>query len=483
MKPQAEISLNDWLIAEAVRRHEERHGRIGDDEAAVEMARALGPDLSARIACRARALPGAPEWQQDLERLRSLARQLAIGLLILAAVSGFVAARASIAERQVDFLLAATALLFVPTALLIIWALIMLVGWREKRFGSLAGGVIGRLIGWLAPRLLTSPLANELALSGTAALSTRFGRWAVSAFSHVFWLVYALVALITLVVFFSVVQYDLTWGTTLLTESAVVSLVQTLAWLPSALSLMPPVEADWVLAGREGGLGELDRAVWARFLLSILLVYGLLPRLVLALVCAALAWRAASRMDLDLRRPGYLRLAADLNRAVTPEVRHGAPPPEERACRRQARHPNASHPVLIGLELDRAGSDWPPLVPGVAFDDGGLVATRADRKRILSALSQRRRPPAALIALCSMLRTPDAGHARFLAEAARQARAPLVLILDQAGALSERGGDVRSRLDDWQALAGRAGGDAVLLDLDRPEAAAIARLVGLVGSE
>ncbi|MFP4208119.1 MAG: hypothetical protein ACLFSC_05620, partial [Wenzhouxiangella sp.] len=53
------IRAADWLLAEAVRVHEERHGRLRDDETANVLARETAGGLAARLARRAAALPVA----------------------------------------------------------------------------------------------------------------------------------------------------------------------------------------------------------------------------------------------------------------------------------------------------------------------------------------------------------------------------------------------------------------------------------------
>lgn len=475
------IPIDDWLLTEAVRLREERSGRRGDDEAAVASALATGGTLSSRLAARAQALPGADNILADIRHLRRLARNLALGLIALGALSGALAARASIADRQVDILLAAAALLLVPTVMLMVWLVLVVAGARGRDSGSLAGGLLAAGLRRLGPRLLGSDHAAEVTLAGGRLLRTGIGRWLLSSLTHAFWIAYAVAALMTLAAFFSIVQYDLSWGTTLLSEGTVVALMQTLAQPPAALGLIPPAPPEWILAGREGVPSAEGRAQWARFLLAMIAVYGLLPRLVFALLSLLGVFVGLRRLAVDTTLPGYLRLSGALLPAA-PATEHGrAPKPAPKKTRRRPRNP-VGGPVLIGIELEQ--QTWPLAIPGIETHALGRADDRAGRGRLLSALAALRGPPPVLLIACSMLRTPDAGSERFIDRAADAAGTVPVLVLVEGALFAERGGRLASRLADWQALAERAGGEALLLDLDAPDAAAIARLLQWIqGSE
>lgn len=473
MKQQT-LPIKDWLLTETVRLREEREGRSRDDEAANALARTAHNGLGQRLAVRAAALPGADGIRVDIARLIRLVRNLSLMVLVLATVFGMLAARASIAQRHVDILLATASLLALPTLMLVLWIVLMLSGRKQTGSGSLTGHVVRRALSWLGPKLLNGEHAVEVTLAGSRALGTGFGRWLLSTLAHAFWSVYLLSALAALTFFFSVAQYDLIWGTTLLTDEAVVRLVRMMAAPPAWLGLIPPPEAQWILGGREGDLLPEARALWAQFLMAMVLVYGLLPRLILLAVCGLMAGLSGQRLVLDTSLPGYLRLSRTLRHSREQATEYGQAPSIAPARRRQPPANPAGEPVLIGLELEI--DDWPPTIPGISTRCIGQANDRAGKASILAALDALSAPPPALLVCCSLLRTPDAAAERFINDAADRARTIPVLMLVEADRLVERGGRLSSRLDDWESLAERVGGEALRYDIETPEAATIAHL-------
>jgi hypothetical protein len=476
-------SVKDWLLAEAVRLHEERLGRL-PDEAAMAVARDRGKTLAGRIVERARALEVSKAAAGDIDRLRGTLGWLGAGAGVAGLVLGVVAARAATGDRQVDILLATAALLLVPTLMGLVWGGLMLVGGRRRGAGGLIGEAALSGVQRLAPRLLSSPLAADVAGAFGRAAGSTWGRWRLSAVTHGFWLAYAVGALLTLVVFFSVIQYDLVWGTTLLDDASVVALVEWLAWWPSTLGFMPEAEPAWIVAGREGLLEPSARADWARFLLAMIAAWAIVPRaflLVLSMVLGALGGR---RLELDLSRPGYLRLSADLAPVESAHRRSGPPVPDAVERPRRRRRSDAAGVLAVAVELEDGADDVQRLLPGLEVVSLEPADDRAGRQAALETARSLDRPAEAVLGICSMLRTPDAGTERFLVQLSEAADAPLWLWLDESARLEGRGGDLRARRHDWSALASRAGGRIVFFDRARPDAAELARLHrGLRGEE
>lgn len=467
--------MDDWLLAESFCRAEERLGRRPDDKA-VAAARASGRDFAGRIAARAAALPEAGAVRADIRRLKKGLDWLTAILVVLGFVAGLVAGRAVAAERQVEILLAVAVLLFLPTLLLVIWLLVMLLASRRRAAGGPVGRLVAVVLRRLAPRLLSSTLAADVMAAFASALFTSWGRWRLSLLTHAFWLAYAAGALIILALLFSMAQYDLYWGTTLLADSTVMRLAGILVWWPQLLGFFPTIDPTWITVGREAVVDSALRMRWAEFLLAVIAAWAAVPRAFLLLLSAVMARLAARRAVLDTDRPGYLRLSVDLT--PLPEAAASAAPalPEGAERPQRKKKPGASGRLAVAVELENEAADARALLPGLRVIDLGRADSRDQRSAVLQAAGARRRPAEALIGVCSMLRTPDAGTERFLVRLTEAADAPLWLVLDEEHRLSERGVDVGPRRHDWQALARRAGAGIVFIDREQPDAAELARL-------
>lgn len=474
---KARITASEWLLAETVRLHEEHHGRSVEDETANVLARGGEPDLVMRLARRASAMPLATSIRSDLSRLRRLAWRLAAAVLVLAAVAGALAALSSTSDREINFLWAAASLLALPTLMLLVWMALMFSTRPRRAAASLSGGFLAFGLTRLGPRLLQGPLASETVAAGSGLMGTAAGRWALGALAHSFWVVYSLSALLVLALLFSVAQFDLSWGTTLLSDDAVVGLISWLAWAPAALGLIEAPDAAWILAGREGHEPGTARAEWAGFLLALVVVYGLLPRLLLAGLSALLAALGLRRLRLDTRQPGYLRLAGLLSDPSDIDIHGQAPAPVSPQRRRRPSRVDGP-PLLVGMELER--SEWPVRLPDVSWQVLGRADTRAQRRQLLAAAEGFLTPPPALIAHCSALRTPDEGTGRFLSRLADVAETVPILWLDESAGLEARGIPYADRIKDWRALADRIGAALVVLDADQPDAGVLAELKTLL---
>ena len=456
----APLSVQQWLLAEHTRHQEEQQGRLMGDETANALALQQSEAFATRIADRALALPGAQIIQKDLIHIKKSGGWLVIGLLMVAALAGFGMAVGAVRARELEVLWVLTTVLGIPTLTLILWMLWLIFSSRSSIQMPLA-----KILAWLSrvlsSRLLHGPSARFTLKASLDLLATPYGRWGLSALSHLFWLMFLLAAVLLLTLQFMVTQYDLGWGTTLLSEQSALMLLDALAWLPKQLGWLPPDHQQWLAAGRLGEAPELVRSQWAHFLLVLMLVYGVLPRL-MALGVSLILWRVSSqRMSLDLNQPGYVRLKG----LLMPEpVPHSAPETRFTLPALPLRKKPASGRDVLLVALEH--SPEAPKTRAIRHEvtDLGHINTRQDRARVLAALRAKREPTACLVVVCEARRTPDQGLVTLINQLADAAKASLVIGLSGIDELAGWGVDPSARMEDWQSVGEVTGARVVGLD-------------------
>ncbi|MDG4601544.1 MAG: DUF2868 domain-containing protein [Defluviicoccus sp.] len=517
------------VLAEAVRLHEENRGFLIEDRAAEAAAVAAGGDLQRRILTRASALTVAADVRDALDRLRQLfALSAAAGFLIALAL-GAGSALALMASAPsgygaavpTNFFLLYGSLLGPHALMLAAWLFALLALPNRSSGSSLGGGSLGgslgggilalvrRLSRWTLKQPLEAAAARAFALVMTGSPA---GRWLVSALSHGLWFGYLAGGSAMVFLLLSTRQVSFAWETTILSAEDYIALTRALAAAPGWLGFAAP-DAQQIAASQiplaAAPSAAADRA-WAGLLLGSLFVYGVLPRLVLVLLCLGLGRRAIRRYRLDTSRPGFARLQerltplaqttgvidadqdgpaaaaapSSLGQAAEADTANGIPGPAQVV---------GDGPVaILAFESERPKGGWPLLPDGVSWLDCGSIEDRADRARVRARLGAAVRPPRLLVLACSLLTTPDRGVGAFLAEFAGEAGLPLALLLSQdhhyrartPGDEAAKASAVGQRIADWRQIALAAGipaANVAAIDLDQPGAATRQRLQAWLG--
>lgn len=439
--PQASLSRLDRLwLCEAIRLREEQSGPLEDGEAN-RRARLAGPTLAQRIESRALQLAERDGQRSALRHWRQGARLGLAAMLLLAVLTGAGLAFAALGDgqRPVNVFWALGSLLGLHLLSLLGW----LVGLLMTRD---AGGALGRLWLWLSERLARDAQVAQLAPALMILLRRRrLARWGLGTLIHGLWLLALLSALIMLLAMLSTRHYRFVWETTLLGADSFVVLAQALGALPALLGFALP-DIEQIRASGALPLGEDSaRQAWAVWLLGVLLIYGLLPRLLLTLACLWRWCHGVRRLDLPLDAPGYALLrerlqppserlgVQDAAPALLPEARAGA-------------FADSAHGLLLaGIELDPA-YPWPPTLPE-QVGNAGVLDSREQRRQLLERLAQR--PAARLLLACDPRRSPDRGTLALLGELSRSAVSTRVWLLPVAADAT--------RLDNWRAALQRLG--------------------------
>ncbi|WP_053213163.1 DUF2868 domain-containing protein [Pseudomonas sp. Q12-87] len=409
---------NLWLT-ETVRLREEHAGPLEDQEAN-RLARAAGGDLSTRIRHRARSLAERDGLTQALRHWLQGARLALIVLAALAIISGAGLGFAALGDGQtpVNVFWALGSLLGLNLILLIGWALGLI-------FASEQGATLGRLWLWLSEKLARDAKAAQLAPALLLLLQRhKLNRWALGGLVNGLWLLAMLSALVIVLMLMATRRYGFVWETTILGGETFVAVTQALGALPALLGLSVPT-ADMIRASGDAALNiESARQAWAGWLVGVLLVYGVLPRLCLALLCLWRWRRGRATLRLDLNLPGYAQLRERLMPSSERLGVNDAAPAQLHPVETTLNAMHSDGALLVAIELDER--PWPPKLPG-SVKNAGILDSRESRHKLLEQLS--RFPPARLAIACDPRRSPDRGSLALIAELARSAGATRVWLL------------------------------------------------------
>lgn len=430
------------LTAETVRAIEQS-GPL-EDAAALREAFRLHARGEERLLERARILGERLNLGREIKRWREAAWSVCIVLTLLAffTASGVAAAVVG-GGRTVNAVTAFFALLGLPALTLAIWLAAVFAGGGAGLFGHLS---FGNLLLWLLARLPgeRNPHALTVAQSAHALLRrARLLPWAFGIISHAVWMASFVLILLALWFAFSFQQYRLTWETTILDADFFVRFVTITGALPHWLGFPLPDAATLADPAAPGG----DQRAWAWWLIGCAVVYGLLPRVLLGIVCW-FAWRrGVRRLHLDTADPYYRKLLArfeelEQSQVVDPErhvqVSNAAAAPSSVG--------NSAAHAVIGFELPPELA-WPP--QGLAHAElvERIAGAGNERRALLDRLTALR--PRTLLVVCHAASSPDRGTARFLGEAARHAGQSALLLMaaeDVTGDVAE----TREGAQRWQ---------------------------------
>jgi hypothetical protein len=460
MAAQAPATLTDLWLAETVRLREEHWGPL-EDQDAVRQARAAEGTVESRVLLRARLIARREHLDERLADWRRGAGIAAALLLVAALLAGVGAAWGALGDgvRVVNIVWAAGALLGLHGVTFLLWLLSF-----AARPGMPAGG-LGRAWLWLTRRLARGPDA-ALPPQALLTLLSRAGaaRWLFGAISHLLWLAALTAALATALAVLSTARYRFAWATTLLAPDAFVGLTQALGWLPARLGFPVPDAQTVRLSDGAHILPAAAHASWAWWLIGLLIVYGILPRLI-AWIISVVRLRAALRgLRVDMTLPGYAALRARLLPPAEALDQEGpAAPAQSPRIAPISLPPTGGQAVLAGLELpdDMA---WPPSGLPAAVQVAGNMDSREQRHALLDALA--RAPARRLLVACDARQTPDRGTLALIAELAGKAAQTRVW-LTGSDVAAAGGGD---RIAAWKARLADTGmpPTAVMRDVDRP---------------
>jgi len=515
--PKLSLFSQRWL-AETVRTR--NHGLPPtDNPEAAAYACAHTDELEQRILLHASYIGSRDGNLSALLNWRQQARWVLIILLAFALLGGFSTALAVLGDggRPVNVIWALGGLIGFNLLMLFIWLLNLVpagAGSNER------GGIPGRIWFWLSSRFSgrssysrsTEPgaehskghtierSAGERPESAGFAVSralaellqrSRATLWCFGAITHYLWLFALLGVLAGLLLSLALRSYTFIWETTILPADAFVEFVAMFGWLPELLGFsMPDADAvrssgvadGMVAAGGQATLVQPEniRRAWSSWLLGSLLVYGIMPRLLLALWCSQRLFSRLRRMRLqDL--PPYTMLVARLRpSSATAGIRDQQPAALYRSKIGSSSKPGTRSAAIIGLELEEdfagrdAASGDDSVAAGSVLGADNSADSATDQVLIIQPVDSREQrthallvltdnPPARLLIVCNPRLSPDRGTLNWIVDASWQAVETRVLLPPTL--VSDQG-----RLNSWKDSLQQTGLSAQQIYFDNSSA-------------
>lgn len=456
-----------WL-AEAIS-HLERDGWLDDSVALRGLTASSGGPFTTRrderqvlVLGRTNGLnkvnPIVRELANELEAFRATGKLLAIALAVFAILGGAATAAAVLSNGTVNVVLAWSALLGVHLMTLVAWCLGL--AFAGQHLGFTRSGwwsfVTQKLLGSKHRLLLVQAMTTLVA-------RTRLVFWTYSLASHALWSLFLFSAVVTLTYLFALHEYRFTWETTILPPTFFVQFVDTLGWLPSQFGIPPPTPDAVTRLTND----EATRQAWAAWILSGVVAYGLLPRVLLTALSHMKRARHTRSLALDLEQPHYVRLLQRIDAQLKPDTQIVDPAPDHAQDLSVMQtlpsglrdHRTSVSGLIVGFELHDDVA-WPPaeLPTGVLAEAN--LSSLAEREALLRRVA--RTQPERLVVACDARSGLDRGTLHYLDEVARHSGALGILLLNQATARA-------GRADNWKEE---------LIDRGIPAAAIFAELAG-----
>jgi hypothetical protein len=384
------LPFKQQLIAEQIRVIEETQG--AEPQPAVSSA---GLDFPSWLVMRDNVLCGRNSVQTALRHAPGIFYRLLLGVSLLALLIGAITSIKALgnAGTQLNIFWVLGVLLGLSWLSLLLWLATLLLN-RDH------AGVLAPLFSKLLDRFLPErqqPSAKQAA--GRVWLQRLFfstsGFLRLGWITHWLWSAYLLGGLLGLLLLFATRQFDFVWQSTLLGSNSFVQLTEALTPPLAALGVPVP-DAKQILASsldQTPADAAETRRVWALFLLGCVLVYGLLPRLVIGLICAIGERHLQGRQTLDLNQPYFIRLQREFwVQASGGNIVDADDPPPRIQPRRATPAPVPQDCLWLGLELPGQF----PLPSGL---NEGLINVRDEitRSQALAAAKAKNGPVALLV--------------------------------------------------------------------------------------
>lgn len=392
-------------MAEIIRLREVHWGPIADHD--INRLASRQPDPESAAIERARLLTRQNGMEPLIQRYQTMLTLVRWLLVFLMIGSGIVLAVSLTPQRNpvisvADMLIG---LLMVNTVFILLWLIMTVV--RPS-----GGGIGNTLLHLIQRRFMAADQVSVVQAYISLARRKQLLQPALSSISHLVWFIMLSSALLTLTLRFIGYDYQFVWRTTLLSEDHLAALVSWLQVVPGWFGIAEPQIA---LQADSGHDADRSTALW---LLSCLLIYAIIPRLLLGLVCYAQYKYRLSRLSMDWTLPGFAELKSRLATSIfeAPTDNPAGVPPEIEVIPPRRPLPDKVTSAQSGwlcLEgsLPEHFSETQLSKAGVNY---GLIQSRQQRSALLDTLLEQ--APKRLLVFINPQLSADRGSLRFLAQ-------------------------------------------------------------------
>lgn len=449
------MKFADYLVLEQVRALDEQ---LSPDRPLTGLATVVNDQqpFARALHQRAKALIAEHEWSAVIKAPAQWYRRLTIFVCVLFALLGIVAVLNALSGEAGSRVLNIYGLLLVLLGFNLISLVLWLVGSVAKLSGLISGSLGSLPLGIenLLRRFRQKQGRTAYSAWQESHFSGNVGIWRLSLVSHSIWLSYLGAGLVCLLVLFSVRQYDFIWGSTLLSGGTFVDLTLALGGPLQLLGVSMP-DPSQVLASQSGLISERTlsntdiRRQWAWFLLGAIAVYGLLPRLLAAMVSLLVLKHAESRYLPDFYLPYYVelkqRMQAEAGYVKVVDADNSPLDSLEKGQLSESPAPSDFHELPTGTYI--AGFEL------AENSQQALSVNIVDRESYTASLQALESSDNAVAVIVDLEAVPDRGTRRKLVELFSKAKDTyLILLDDESGSEAHE----RQRLADWYQLASAA---------------------------
>ena len=420
-----------WLI-EAVRLREQQTGAL-EDAQAVRYALTQPADLASRLSARALFLAKRDGLIEALQQWLQAAKVTRWLLSVIAVLIGIGLSKAALLSQDgtVNVFLALLALLAANGVSLLVWLVSSLMRSHSQQTW------LPQIAAWLSEKLARKAKQAQLVPALAILLQRQQALlWGIGKYLHLWWLLVLVSSLISVLLMLSTRRYGFIWESTLIDSATFSGLIHSLGTVPSWLGFPQPTAELIQRSAELTTFSETDRQTWAYWLVGLTLVYGIIPRAILALLSSYLFKRRLQKLAIDPQLPIWLELKDRLLPTVTEII---DPAPASLVSPTAAAFSSdliASSVALVSLEVNPL-RNWQPDTPYYL----GSLASRQQRQQILDHLSQH--PVKRLLVACSSV---DRGSLNLLVELSQYTEQLMIWLLPETAELNYQ----EARFADWK---------------------------------